>query len=89
MKPDLKDVEWLLEELCSRCGFSTAIQNPERFVTLVEHGPDVFADAVLRAEGLDPMLDKGLRRGIREFVAARFEVWSSRRQSGRRSSDGG
>ena len=41
----------------------------------------IFADAVLLAEGLDPndpALDNRLRRGVHEFVAARFERWASR-----------
>jgi hypothetical protein len=81
MEPSPKDIEWLLEDLCTKLGFSMAGRDPDRFIALVHQGPDIFADAVLLAEGLDPndpALDKRLRRGVHEFVAARFELWTSR-----------
>ena len=78
MAPDPKDVEWLLHDLCTNLGYSMAVREAERFIALVEQGPDAFADAVLLAEGLDPTLEKDLRRGVRKFVAARFERWNSR-----------
>jgi hypothetical protein len=81
METNPKDVEWLLHDLCTKLGFSMAVRDPERFVALAHQGPQVFADAVLLAEGLDPndpALDKRLRGGVHEFVAARFEHWTSR-----------
>jgi hypothetical protein len=74
MQPSPKDIEWLLEDLCTQFGFSMAGRDPDRFIALAHQGPDVFADAVLLAEGLDPndlALDKRLRRGVHEFVVAR------------------
>ena len=75
---DRKDVEWLLEDLCVELGFSMAVREPDRFVELVERGPEAFSDAVLIAEGLDPRLEKRWRRDLRDFVSARFERWSDR-----------
>ena len=78
VQPDLSDVSWLLHDLRSKLGYCTATRNPERFMPLVAEGPESFADAVLVAEGLDPALEKRLRRGLRDFVAERFELWASR-----------
>lgn len=72
MEPDPRDVEWLLQDLCTQFGFSLAVREPERFIGLVRNGPDNFSDAVLLAEGLDLRL----RRDVRQFVAARFERWA-------------
>ena len=58
-----------------------AVRDPDRFIALARQGPHIFADAVLLAEGLDPndpTLEKRLRHGVHEFVAARFESWTSR-----------
>jgi hypothetical protein len=77
MEPDPKEVARLLQDLCAHLGYSFAMRQPERFVNLVPKGPDSFADAVLLAEGLDPTLEKRLRRDIRQFVAARFERWAA------------
>jgi hypothetical protein len=77
MAPNPEDVEWLLHDLCTKFGYSIAIRQPDRFLQLVHQGSDGFADAVLVAEGLDPTLEKRLRRDVREFVAARFERWAS------------
>ena len=81
MEPSPKDIEWLLEDLCTKLGFSMAVRDPDRFIALAHQGPHIFADAVLLAEGLDPTdptLEKRLRRGVHEFAAARFERWASR-----------
>ena len=81
MEPNPKDIEWLLEDLCTKLGFSMAGRDPDRFLALAHQGPHSFADAVLLAEGLDPndpTLEKRFRRGVHEFVAARFERWASR-----------
>ena len=77
MEPDPKNVERLLQDLCTKLGFSMAVRDAERFIPLVHEGPDTFADTVLLAEGLDPTLEKRLRRDVREFVGARFHQWSS------------
>ena len=77
MEPDPKEVTWLLQDLCTQLGYSMAVRQPERFIELVPKGPESFADAVLVAEGLDPMLEKRLHREIRQVVAARFERWAA------------
>jgi hypothetical protein len=77
MEPDPREVDRLLQDLCTNLGFSMAVRDAERFIALVHQGPDIFADTVLLAEGLDPTLEKRLRRDVREFVAARFEHWTS------------
>jgi hypothetical protein len=77
MEPDPKDIEWLLEDLCTKLGFSMAVRNADRIIALVHPEPDIFADAVLLAEGLDPRLEKRLPRDVREFVPACCERWTS------------
>lgn len=77
MKPDREDVEWLLKDLSSKLGYSMANREPERFIALVQQGPEHFADAVLLAGGLDPNLERRSRRELRQFVAARFERWAT------------
>ena len=79
--PNPQEIERLLQDLCTSLGFSMAVRDPDGFIALAHQGPHIFADAVLRAEGLDPNdppLEKRLRRGVHEFVAARFEHWASR-----------
>ena len=69
---------WLLRDLCTRMGYSMAVRDPAKFKPLVALGAEVFADAVLVAEGLNPEHEKHLRRAVREFVSERFAGWSSR-----------
>src|SRR5688500_15198836 len=81
MEPSPKDIEWLLEELCTKLGFCMAGRDPDRFMTLAHQGSHIFAEAVLLAEALDPTdptLEKRVRSGVHEFVAAHFERWASR-----------
>jgi len=73
--PNAKEVYRLLEDLCEKLGLCMAARDLPRFEKLVEHGPEVFADAVLVAEGIRPDEEKQLRREIRAFVAARFTHW--------------
>ena len=77
MTVDPTDVASLLEDLCVRYGFSLAVRDVGRFVAVVAQGPDFFAETVLRAEGLDASLEGRLLREVRDFVAARFDRWSS------------
>jgi hypothetical protein len=78
MEPDIRDVNWLLIDLCEKQGYSMAVREPARFMRLAADGPGRFAEAMLIAEGLDPKLEKRLLRGVREFVIARFEQWANR-----------
>jgi hypothetical protein len=69
------NVEFLLDELCSGLGFCLP---PDARVRLQESPPrdvDAFTDAVLVAEGFDPLyVDKGLRSAVRDMVARHFGV---------------
>jgi hypothetical protein len=72
------DVQWLLNDLCTSGGYCGAVRDTERFVELAKEGAEIFADAVLTAEGLDPQIDTEQRRSVRDFVAERFELWAVR-----------
>jgi hypothetical protein len=66
------NVESLLDELCVDLGFCLP---PDARVRLQDAPPrdvDAFTDAVFVAEGLDPRLDKRLRRQVRERVVRHF-----------------
>ena len=62
MEPGLNDIERLLEDLCTTHGFSLAVRDAERFIALVHEGPEIFADSVLLAEGLDSLRALGFAR---------------------------
>src|SRR5688572_28088222 len=84
VKGNLTDVHWLLIYLGSKGGYCDASRHPERFVPLVADGPEKFADAVLLAEGLDPLtMDKRLRLSMISFVTERFELWAERERASR------
>lgn len=69
------NVEFLLDELCIGLGFCLP---PDAQVRLQESSPrdvDAFTDAVLVAEGFDPLyVDKGFRGAVRGMVARHFGV---------------
>ena len=75
------EVQRLLEELSREFGFVLYADAEAR---LRDHPPatvDEFTDAVLRAEGLDPVYgDKHLRRAVRSRVARMFAegTWDPR-----------
>jgi hypothetical protein len=73
----MKGIEFLLEELCDQ-GFCLP---PETQAQLIRHPPediDEFTDAVIKAEGLDPLdIPKGMRRGVREVVAKYFAKYGA------------
>jgi hypothetical protein len=79
------DVGHLLYELCTKLGFCLS---PDDTTQLVEDPPpdvDAFTDAVLRAEGFNPVLvDKGLRRSVWELVAQHFGSPAPTRSVGRK-----
>ena len=74
-QPSPNQVYWLLVDLCEKSGSRMAIRDIDRFQAVVIHGPDVFTDAVLTAEGIAPDVDKQMRRELNTFVAARFVQW--------------
>ncbi|WP_206068065.1 hypothetical protein [Nonomuraea composti] len=67
VRPD--EVQWLLDELCTRKGFCLPTEKRQQ---LLEQSPftsvDAFTDAVLIAEGMDPSLHKKLREGVRHMA---------------------
>jgi len=66
------NVDWLLTELCEELGFNLPLRDPAKFEQLAKAGPDAFADEVMRVEGLDPALNKHLRKQVRDRVARRL-----------------
>ena len=76
------DVEWLLHDLCVGGGLCLP---PEAWARLCDSPPagiDAFTDAVMLADGIDPLLHKELRRGVRAMVARHFARHGDRRQRG-------
>lgn len=66
-------VEVLLDELCVRLGFCLPPSAKEALIADSPTNVDAFTDAVIRAEGMDPVLiDSGLRRSVREMVNSRI-----------------
>lgn len=66
------DVARLLDDLCVRLGFCLAPEERARLREMPPHDVDSFTDAVFRAEHMDPLLDKQLRKRVREVVAQAF-----------------
>jgi hypothetical protein len=62
------NVESLLDELCVDLGFCLPPDERLRLQDAPPRDVDAFTDAVFVAEGLDPRLDKRLRRQVRERV---------------------
>ena len=75
-----RDVDQFLGELCSKLGFCSAHRDIQRFVSLLDSEPVVWADEILRMEGLDPQLEKAWRRALRLEVEKRFALWEQRGQ---------
>jgi hypothetical protein len=62
-------LETLLDHLCVTFGFSLPPDANEALRTDPPEGVDKFTDAVITAEGMDPvLLDTSLRRRMREMV---------------------
>jgi hypothetical protein len=70
-----KRVEALLSELCTELGYSMPLREPESFEKLLPLGIDAFTDAVLVKEGLNPEIEKKLRKGVRERVSKHLAAW--------------
>lgn len=65
-------VEVLLDELCVSLGFCLPPDAKEALKANPPGDVDAFTDAVIRAEGMDPVLiDTALRRKMRELVDLR------------------
>jgi hypothetical protein len=67
-------VESLLYELCVALGFCLPPDEQARLREFPPADVDAFADAVIRAEGLDPHVDvpRQLRRDLKARVAEHF-----------------
>jgi len=67
------DVEHLLYELCVSFGLCLPPEEAQSLVAAPPTDVDSFTDAVLAAEGMDPLLaDKPLRQQVRERIARAF-----------------
>lgn len=65
-------LEALLDELCVVLGFCLPPDAISEIRSNPPVGVDDFTDAVIRAEGMDPILiNSGLRRRMREIVSDR------------------
>jgi hypothetical protein len=65
------ELPWLLDELCVELGFCLPAAECESLMNSPPRDVDAFADAVLAAEGIDPSLNKQLRRAVRSKIERR------------------
>jgi hypothetical protein len=77
-------VEALLYELCVVLGFCLPPDEQSRLREFPPTDIDAFTEAVIRAEGLDPLVDvpRDLRRDMRERVAEHFQKAEDDQQFG-------
>jgi hypothetical protein len=67
------DVAKLLNDLCVRLGYCLPPDDQQRIVSDPPASVDAFTDAVVKAEGFDPVLMASeQRRQVRRMVAAAF-----------------
>jgi hypothetical protein len=67
------DVDKLLNDLCVVYGYCLPPDDQQRIIADPPHTIDSFTDAVILAEGLDPVLmGTARRRELRRMVAAAF-----------------
>jgi hypothetical protein len=67
--PPDKVIEVLLDDLCLKFGFCLSPEDRAALKSDRPVGVHAFTDAVITAEGLDPLtLDSGLRRAMAELV---------------------
>jgi hypothetical protein len=72
-RPTGSVIESLLYELCVGLGYCLPPADQERLRESPPSTVDAFTDAVLMAEGLDPLINKQPRRQVRACVAKWFE----------------
>jgi hypothetical protein len=63
------EVQRILDELCVGLGFCLPPEEQRRLRESPPADADSFTDAVFQAEGLDPMLEKRLRRRVRDRIS--------------------
>jgi hypothetical protein len=69
------DVARLLDQLCVELGFCLDGESRASLIQDPPVGVDEFTDAVIRAEGLDPLtLERALRKQVRDRVARAVQV---------------
>ncbi|MCV2393903.1 hypothetical protein OEB99_06250 [Actinotalea sp. M2MS4P-6] len=67
------DAAGLLDDLCVRLGYCLPPEDRQRLIDDPPTSVDAFTDAVVRAEGLDPVLMATTQRQeVRRMVAAAF-----------------
>lgn len=67
------DAARLLNELCARLGYCLPPEDHQRIIADPPSSVDAFTDAVIAAEGLDPVLiATEQRQQVRRMVAAAF-----------------
>ena len=67
-----RQLDWLLEDLCTQAGFCLP---PDAQRRLHEHQPEdlpSFVEAVFAAEGLSPSHDRRLRDRVQSMIADAF-----------------
>jgi hypothetical protein len=71
--PLAQTLRWLLDELCVELGFCVPPEERVRLQAEPVVSVDALTDAVLAAEGMDPMIcDKELRRLLRSKIDTRI-----------------
>ena len=69
-------IQLLLDELCVKLGFCLALSEQQRLRALPVSDVDKFTDAVLEAEGVDPRVNKQLRRTVRDTIEWHMRRWA-------------
>jgi hypothetical protein len=68
-------VQLLLDELCTKLGFCLSNCAQTRLRTSPPSDVDTFVSAVFESGGLDPRLNKTLRRQVRETIEWHMRRW--------------
>jgi len=69
-------VQLLLDELCAKLGFCLPPSEQRRLRGSSSTDVDAFTDAVLEAEGVDPRVNKQLRRTVRDTIEWHMRRWA-------------
>jgi len=66
------EIGWLLEDLCVRGGYCVSADARSRIAADPPSTPSDFSLVIVRAEGLDPEIDREAYRSVLEFVERAF-----------------
>jgi hypothetical protein len=69
-------VQVLLNELCVKLGFCLSPGEQRRLRESAPNDVDSFTDAVLEAEGVDPRVNKQIRRTVRDTIEWHMRRWA-------------